>query len=171
MIRMKSQKCVLTSRMLVLSLSISSSKYNRAPSIYSTNVGCNDIVSRSITHELNVYEKNNREKKTKMLKNAFCSITGWSTMLKNLCHLLFALSRVRYISIFTRICSIIVQCDARKPLMQAHTLLRMFHFRQCSAKLSPIAIAMHHDVGGVACSPACGPPLHVYKSPVRPSDP
>lgn len=57
MIRIKSQKCFFTSRILELSLSVSFSKYNRAPSMYSTNVGCSDIVSLSITHELIYIER------------------------------------------------------------------------------------------------------------------
>uniref|UniRef100_A0A1A9UFY8 Uncharacterized protein n=1 Tax=Glossina austeni TaxID=7395 RepID=A0A1A9UFY8_GLOAU len=51
-LRIKLQKCALTSRILILSLSVSDIKYCIAPSIYSTNVGCNDIVSRSKTQVL-----------------------------------------------------------------------------------------------------------------------
>uniref|UniRef100_A0A1B0BX43 Uncharacterized protein n=1 Tax=Glossina palpalis gambiensis TaxID=67801 RepID=A0A1B0BX43_9MUSC len=53
-LRIKLQKCALTSRILILSLSVSDIKYCIAPSIYSTNVGCNDIVSRSKTQVLQI---------------------------------------------------------------------------------------------------------------------
>lgn len=49
---MKLQKCAFTSRILVLSLSVSASRYCMAPSMYSTNVGCRDMVSRSRTQVL-----------------------------------------------------------------------------------------------------------------------
>lgn len=46
---MKLQKCSLMSRTAGASLSVSFSRYRRAPSMYSTNVGCSDCVSRSNT--------------------------------------------------------------------------------------------------------------------------
>lgn len=54
-LRMKLQKCSLIS--LSASLSGSASRHSRAPSTYSTIVGCNDCESLSSTHELQQHQQ------------------------------------------------------------------------------------------------------------------